>query len=417
MKVAVVGGGIAGIAAAYKLDRIAQVTLFEAADRLGGHTDTHEIELGNGVRAVDSGFIVFNRTNYPQFSAWLDELNVASRASSMSFSVSDRRDGFEYGTDRLRALFCRAPNAADPGFYGMLADLVRFYRQAQTIDESDRQPIGAWLAARGYSQRFVEQHLVPMCSALWSQPPGMAGQLPVGHVVAFFRHHRMLNLVGRPQWRVVEGGSSRYLEAFRLRFGGQIHVGRPVQVVRRDAAGPQLRIDGVWQRFDAVVLACHSDQALSMLEDASTAERQVLGTIRYQNNEVVVHSDERFMPRARPAWSSWNAMIDGGDDIACRLTYWMNRLQGFASPLPALVTLNPAVAPREALVHRRRQYAHPVFDAAAVAAQLRKSDINGMRDTYFCGAYWGWGFHEDGFASAVDTVDVLTRQWERRHAA
>jgi predicted NAD/FAD-binding protein len=417
MKVAVVGGGIAGIAAAYLLDETCEVTLFEAAYRLGGHTDTHVVDLGDGPRAVDSGFIVFNRLNYPLFSAWLDKLGVGTRASSMSFSVSDRRDGFEYGTERLPAVLCRARNACDFGFLRMLRDITAFYREAASISETDSQPLEAWVAARGYSERFLEQHLVPMCSALWSQPPGMARRLPIGHVVAFFRHHRMLKLTGRPEWRVVDDGSSQYLDAFKTRFGGRIHLGSRVEAVRRDALGPRLYVEGAWQRFDALVLACHSDQALGMLEDASAAEREVLGAIGYQENEVIVHSDERFMPRARRAWSSWNAMVDGADDFACRLTYWMNRLQGFDSPLPAFVTLNPEVEPRAGLVHCRRTYAHPVFNAEAVRAQRRKQDINGVHNTYFCGAYWGWGFHEDGFASAVDAVNTLMRQRERRHAA
>jgi uncharacterized protein len=397
MKVAVVGAGISGIAAADALQGHAEVTLFEAARRIGGHTDTHAILCGNRTYRIDSGFIVFNEENYPGFSGWLDGLGVVSAPSDMSFGVSHRGSGLEYGTRTLNALFCQRPNLLSRRFFGMLRDLRRFYREAPQLAADEPRTLGVWLRDRGYGNGFVEDHLMPMCAALWSLPPVGALEVPVAHVVAFMAQHRMLQLDGRPQWRVVEGGSGRYLQAFARRFSGRIRPGEPVLAVQRRPDQVELTTGAGRQRFDAVVLACHSDQAFALLQDPSPAERQILGAIRYQRNRAVVHSDPSVMPRRRLAWSSWNAVVDPARSKTCEVSYWMNRLQGIDGEQQFFVTLNPAR--RLERVWSEREYAHPLFSPEARRAQARKGEIDGYRNTWYCGAYWGWGFHEDGFAS------------------
>lgn len=413
MKVAVIGAGISGIAAAWALDGRAEVTLFEAARRIGGHTDTHAILAGGRTYRVDSGFIVFNECHYPAFSTWLAELGVASQPSDMSFAVSSRTSGLEYGTRTLGALFCRPRNLLSPRFFGMLRDLSRFYREAPDVAGDDPRTLGAYLADGRYGRGLTEDHLVPMCAALWSLPLAAALDVPVAHVIAFMVHHRMLQVRDRPSWRVVSGGSSSYLKAFAERFGGAVRTAEPVLGVTRQGAQVMVTSRAGRATFDAVVLACHSDEALAVLQDPSAAELEVLGAIGYQPNVAVVHSDPTVMPRRRAAWSSWNVVVDGAAPTGCRVSYWMNRLQSLEDEQPFFVTLNPDRPLRN--VWSRREYRHPAFTPAARAAQLRHGEIHGVRNTYYCGAYWGWGFHEDGFVSGLDAAAAITG--ERRRAA
>ena len=413
MKVAVIGAGISGISAAHALQRKAEVTVFEAARRIGGHTDTHAILAGGRTYRVDSGFIVFNAENYPRFSRWLAELGVASRPTDMSFGVSNRVTGLEYGTSTMSALFCQRRNLLSPRFLRMLADVRRFYRQARSLAADDERTLGQYLGAAGYSKGFVEDHLAPMCGALWSLPAQQALDVPVAHVVAFMAHHRMLELGGRPQWRVVEGGSSRYLAAFARRFCGTLRIGDAVRGLTRQPDQVVVESRSGRHRFDAVVLACHSDQALRLLTDPSAAERQILGAIGYRRNRAVVHSDPSVMPSCRDAWSSWNARVDGQTGSECQVSYWMNRLQGLGDEQSFFVTLNPSRPLAD--VWSERDYAHPAFTLAARRAQARRAEINGVRGTWYCGAYWGWGFHEDGFASGLEVAEQMVR--ERQHAA
>lgn len=411
MKVAIVGAGISGLAAAHALQDRADVTVFEAAQRIGGHNDTHAILTGGRTYRVDSGFIVFNRENYPGFSVWLDELGVEVQPSDMSFGVSNRRTGLEYGTRNLNALFCQRRSAVSPRFLTMLRDLRRFYRDAAAVTADDGRSLTEFLAQGGYGAGFAEDHLVPMCAALWSLPNQNAREVPVAHVVAFMAHHRMLQLAGRPQWLVVKGGSGAYLDAFAASFSGTLRPGEPVLSVARQPSQAVVTTRSGRHVFDAVVLACHSDQALGLLADPSREEREILGAIRYQENVAVVHSDPSVMPRQRRAWSSWNAVA--GESATCQVTYWMNLLQSLDGPQPFFVTLNPE---RELdHVWCRRHYAHPVFSAEARAAQRRYDEINGVRSTWYAGAYWGWGFHEDGFASGVRVAEAMGR--ERADAA
>lgn len=407
-KVAVIGAGISGIAAADRLSASCDVSLYEAEERLGGHTDTHTIELGEDRLAVDSGFIVFNERNYPNFSAWLAELGVASQASDMSFGVRNVDSGVEYASTGPGGLFCQPRNLIAPRFWRMLGDIRRFYRDAERAAAQQRDvSIGDYLRAAGYGSGFIEDHMGPMCAALWSQPVGVALDIPLGHVVAFMSHHLMLQLDERPRWQVVQGGSRRYIDAFVARFGGSLRPADPVQRIDRAPVGVTVSSRRGTTRYDAVFLACHSDQALRMLGDPSVAEREVLGAVRYQRNRVVVHSDASVMPRRRAAWASWNVRV-GDDDRQARVSYWMNRLQSLRTPLDVFVTLNP-VEPLER-IWRERSYAHPVFDGAARMAQRRKHEINGVNRTYYCGAYWGWGFHEDGFTSALAAVRTFQGQ-------
>jgi uncharacterized protein len=418
MRVAVVGGGIAGMACADALEGFVDVTLIEAAARLGGHTDTHNLAIDGVVAAIDSGFIVFNRRNYPAFSVWLDTLGVASRATDMSFSVTHGGSGLEYGTDRLSALLAQPKNLVRPRFLRMLGDLRRFYRDAQTLDPGDADlTVAEFVDRRGYGPGFVEDHLQPMCAALWSQPAASVRSIALGHVVAFMNNHGMLSLRDRPQWRVVDGGSQRYVDAFLSRFRAKVLTRQPVRKVRRIGHTVELDTDVGTLRFDAVILACHADQALQLLQQPTPAEQRVLGAIRYQQNQVIVHTDDALMPSRRSAWSSWNAYVDPGDEAACTVTYWMNRLQRVSTPRPVFVSLNPGARVRPSRVLAMRDYAHPLFDRAALAAQRELSGLQGADGVYFAGAWSGYGFHEDGFVSGRAAAAALLRNVRSQHAA
>jgi predicted NAD/FAD-binding protein len=414
VKIAIVGSGISGIAAAHLLQNPPlseqrpepiEVVIFEADGRIGGHTDTHAILVGGRSYAVDSGFIIFNRDNYPLFSAWLDELGVASQPTNMSFGVRNAELGIEYGTQNLNALISQRRNAFSPRFLRMLHDLRRFYREAQALDLDETVTLGQLVRQQGYRQGFVRDHLWPMCAALWSLPLGSVEHVPAAHVVAFMAHHKLLQLHGRPEWRVVQGGSARYVDAFLRAFRGEVRLNEPVHAISRRPDGVIVRSRSGERRFDAVVMACHSDQSLALLADPSTAEREILAAIGYQPNKVVVHSDPRVMPHSRRAWSSWNGLVNGAAEHTCQVSYWMNRLQGLSGPTDFFVTLNPTQPLTN--VWCRRHYSHPVFTAEARMAQRRRHEINGVNNTYYCGAYWGWGFHEDGFASALDVVRLM----------
>lgn len=413
MRIAVVGSGISGLACAYFLSRVHDVVLFEADDRLGGHTDTHTVEQGGRVYRIDTGFIVHNVYNYPLLSALFAELGVATQATTMSFSVHNAASGLEYNATSLSGLFCQRRNLLSPRFWGLLADLRRFYRSAAALlDAPGAGPtLGDYLAEHRYGAAFRDDHLVPMASALWSSPAQQVLSFPARYLVQFMAHHRMLQVAGRPQWRVVCGGSQRYVQAMQARWQATVRTGTPVLGLRRDERGAELLLPGGSERFDAVILACHSDQALALLRDADAREREILGAIAYQPNEAVLHTDARLLPRSRKAWAAWNAYVPAEPDAACSVSYCMNLLQGVASPAPFVVTLNRTQAIDPHTILARRQYAHPVYSHASVAAQARKAEIQGRRHTWFAGAYWGWGFHEDGMRSAVDVVCELGVSW------
>ncbi|HEY4144561.1 NAD(P)/FAD-dependent oxidoreductase [Pinirhizobacter sp.] len=409
MRIAVVGSGIAGLASAWELSRSHEVTLFEQASYLGGHTHTHEVRVAGVHHVVDTGFIVHNRAHYPLLSALFDELGVATRPTTMSFSVRNEGSGLEYNAAHLRGLFCQSRNLLSPAFWGMLRDLARFYREAPALlDTTGPGPtLGEFLDSEGYGAAFRDDHLVPMASALWSSPSRQILGFPARYLVQFMVNHQMLDLGNRPQWRVVEGGSSSYIKAMRQRWHVRERLNCAVLAVRRLDEGVELELRDGTERFDHVVLACHSDQALHMLADPDFREREILGALPYQVNDTVLHTDASVLPRRRRAWAAWNAHVGPEANDPCTVSYCMNLLQGIASAEPLIVTLNRTDAIDPARILRRMHYSHPVQTHAAVAAKARKHEIQGKRNTWFAGAYWGWGFHEDGMRSAHDVVQAL----------
>lgn len=408
MRVAVIGGGVSGMSAAHALQEFADTTLFEAKPRLGGHTDTHNVFTEGMSCAVDTGFIVFNGPNYPLFSAWLDRLGIATQPSDMSFSVRRPGTGLEYGTDSLAALFCQRRNARSARFLSMLNGIRRFYRRARLVADDDVRTLGEYIDDECYPAPFVDDHLLPLCSALWSAPVGTMRSLPVAHVVKFMANHCLLEFRNRPVWRVVSGGSHSYVDAFRRAFRGRLHLGRAALHIERHPASVRVVTDCGSAPFDRVVLACHADDALALIEP-SQAERDVLGAFAYQDNVAVLHSDESAMPRNRRAWSSWNVTTHHRDGTAaCDVTYWMNRLQQLPGARQFFVSLNPRTPPHHAWVER--DYRHPVFTTASHTARSRRSEIDGHGGIHYCGAYWGWGFHEDGFRSGVEAARAMRDQ-------
>lgn len=409
MRIAIVGGGIAGIYAAHYLSRRHEVTLYEANAYLGGHTDTHNIVLNARNYAVDTGFIVFNAHNYRHFCGFLADLGVASQPSDMTFSVANALTGLEYNATTLDKLFCQRRNLLRPRFYRMVYDIVRFYREAPALLAStdDTLMLGDYLDRQGYSPLFIEDHILPMACALWSGPPNILKTFPARYLVAFMANHQMLKIDDRPEWRTVSGGSSVYVEAFRKQYRGELRLNCPVRAITRAAEGVTVSTADDERRFDRLILSCHSDQALRLLRDAGEDETEILGAIPYQDNETVLHTDARLMPRHPKAWASWNALRLDGTESRCTVTYYMNLLQSLDAPEPLLVTLNctDRIDPARILV--KRHYHHPVYTPAGLAAQKRRGEINGKRHTYYAGAYWGWGFHEDGAKSAQDVVDLL----------
>lgn len=414
MRIAVIGSGIAGMASAWLLSRQHEVTLYEANAYIGGHTHTHEVKVASGSYAIDTGFIVFNPQHYPLLCRLFDELGVASQPTTMSFAVRDEANGLEYGATSMRSLFCQRRNLLSPRFYGMVRDIARFYREAPALlqQAGEGPTLGDYLAMHGYGAMFRDDHLVPMASALWSSPATQILAFPAKYLVAFLANHHMLQLEGRPEWRVVQGGSQRYVDALRKRWCVRERIACPVLAIHRPAEGGVL-IDSLagHERFDQAVLACHSDQALALLAEPSAAERNVLGAIGYRRNDTVLHTDTALLPRRRAAWSAWNALVPAAGVDACTVTYCMNLLQSIQSPETFCVSLNCTDRIDPARVLRRISYAHPEYTHASVAAQARKAEIQGVDRLWYAGAYWGWGFHEDGMRSAVDVADALGAQW------
>jgi uncharacterized protein len=413
VRIAVIGSGISGLASAWLLSREHAVTLFEAQDYLGGHTHTHEVELDGVHHAIDSGFIVYNETHYPLLTQLLGQLGVRSQPTTMSFSVHSAASGLEYNATSIDGLFCQRRNLFSPRFWGMLADLRRFYREAPALlDEPSPGPtLREYLETHGYGAAFRDEHLVPMASALWSSPADAILAFPAQYLVRFMSNHHMLQLGGRPQWRVIRGGSATYVRALRARWNVQERPGCPVLSVRREAAAVEVRTRAGIEHFDRVVMAAHADQSLALLSDATERERTVLGAIPYQVNETVLHTDAALLPVNRKAWAAWNAYIPPAPGEPCSVSYCMNILQGLHTAQPLVVTLNRTHAIDPGKVLRRMTYEHPVYTHETVRAQCRRAEIQGSRRTWFAGAYWGWGFHEDGLRSAVDVARALGIKW------
>lgn len=405
MKIAIVGTGISGLVAAYLLHAEHELVLFEANDYVGGHTHTHRISTGGKTHAVDSGFIVFNDWTYPNFIKLLDRLGVASQPSSMSFGIRCDRRNVEYSSASLNSLFAQRRNLLRPSFYRMARDILRFNHESRELLEDwalRDMPLGDYLKLRRYSPTFLEHYILPMGAAIWSSTPEQIERFPAPYFVRFFHNHGMLSVYNQPTWRVIRGGSQTYVEALTRDFRDRIHLNTPVTRVRRHSDHVALiPAGGTEERFDQVIFAVHSDQALAMLADPTPQEREILGAIPYQANEAVLHTDVSLLPRRRRAWASWNYLLPPDPQDRVTVTYYMNRLQSLQARESFCVTLNRGgrIDPGKKL--RRMIYHHPLYSAAGFAAQRRHAEISGKNRSHYCGAYWGWGFHEDGVNSAL----------------
>jgi uncharacterized protein len=403
MRIAIVGAGVSGLVVAHLLHRDHQVTVFEAGDYAGGHTNTIRVDTAYETLYVDSGFIVFNDRNYPRFERLLSRLGVASQPSVMSFSVSDGSGDFEYSSGSPNGLFAKRAHLVTPWFHRMVADVARFNREARRLLEQHDSDIslGEWLERHMFSPAFVERLIVPQVSAVWSADPSQRWSFPARFLAEFFDNHGVLSFLGRPHWRAIRGGSFRYVEALTRPFVQRLALSTPVQSVSRHPDHVLVRARGREpERFDEVVFATHSNQALSLLADATDREQEILGAIPYQPNEVVVHTDARMLPRRRRAWASWNYHLLDQPGDRTTVTYHMNRLQSLTTEVQLCVTLNRTTEIDPDKVIRTITYEHPVFTREGVRAQRRNEEISGRNRTSYCGAYWGWGFHEDGVASA-----------------
>jgi uncharacterized protein len=408
MRIAIVGAGISGLVVAHLLGHEHEVTVFEAGSYAGGHTNTVRVDTPHETHQVDTGFIVFNDRNYPNFERLLERLGVASQPSTMTFSVSDGRGDFEYNGSSPNGLFAKRAHLLTPWFHRMIADLARFNRAARELLRSDDEgpSLGRWLEQQNFSRPFIDRLIVPQASAVWSADPQQMWSFPARYMAEFFDNHGMLSLRGRPQWRTVRGGSARYVEALLERFSGKLLLRTEVRSVSRHREHVVVTpATGEPQSFDEVVLATHSDQALALLGDPSDREHELLGAIPYQLNEAVLHTDVRMLPRRRRAWASWNYHLLEAPGDRTTVTYHMNRLQSLQAERDFCVTLNRTEEIDPTQVIRRISYAHPVYTAGGVRAQRRFAEISGRDRTHFCGAYWGWGFHEDGVVSALRVAE------------
>lgn len=404
MKLAVIGAGISGLVTAYLLSHDHDLTVFEAGDEVGGHTHTVEVPTAEGTCAVDTGFIVFNAKTYPNFIKLLQQLRVAWQPSNMSFSVQCDKTGLIFSPSTLNSLFAQRRNLIRPAFYRMLWDALRFRKESLALlkTNDDKVPLAEYLEKEGYSQSFIDQFIVPMGAAIWSADPERFMKFPVRYMVSFFHHHGFLNVRDQPEWRTIKGGSKQYIAPLTKRFREKIRAKSPVHRVRRGTKQVTVTLaDGRQHAFDQVIIATHSDQALKILDDPSPSEQEILGAIPYQENLTVLHTDAALMPDKKAAWASWNYRIPEEKMDRVALTYDMNRLQSLSSPEQFCVTLNmpEAIAPARKI--KEIIYQHPIYDPKGLAARKRRDEINGINRTWFCGAYWGYGFHEDGVNSAL----------------
>jgi predicted NAD/FAD-binding protein len=415
MKVAVVGAGISGMLSARLLSQEHDIQVFEAGNYAGGHTNTVAFEAFGNKYAVDTGFMVFNHRTYPNFVRMLKRLGISSRPSDMSFSVRCGKSGLEYQGSSLNGLFAQRRNIFRASFHRMLLDVMRFNRSARQLlrEMDDALELGDYLARQGYSRQFIDHYLVPMGAAIWSARPDCFLQFPARFIISFFDNHGLLKVRDHPPWQTVSGGAAKYVDALTRPFVDRIRLNCPVTSIARQkdyvTVTPQ---NGIPERFDSVVLATHADQSLMLLSDATEAEREILSAIPYQRNDTILHTDPSLLPRSRRAGASWNYYIPEEKDRPVVLTYNLNRLQGHRSPDPICVTLNAGQALDHSRIAKRMVYHHPTYGCAAQAAQKRFREINGKNRTYFCGAYWGYGFHEDGVNSALAVGECFGRRLE-----
>jgi predicted NAD/FAD-binding protein len=411
VNIAIIGSGISGLTSAYLLNRSHEITLFEAGDWIGGHTHTIEVTVDGQRYAVDTGFIVFNDWTYPNFIRLLGQLGVGFKPTEMSFSVTDPDSGLEYNGNNFNSLFAQRRNLLSPGFWGMLRDILRFNKEA--LRDLDEHRIAAdttldqYLKAGGYGERFILHYIVPMGAAIWSMSMADMLGFPLQFFVRFFKHHGLLSVGNRPQWCVIEGGASAYIAPLTASFKDKIRLNCPVTRVEREADGVVIHSPAGSERFDKVVFACHSDQALQLLAEPSAAEQSILGALPYADNEIVLHTDTHLLPKQKLAWASWNYRLGAAGHTRATVTYDMNILQGIQSETTFCVSLNQSAGISPFKVLAKYTYAHPQFSLKAVAAQGRWEELNGAQHTYYCGAYWANGFHEDGVVSALRVARSL----------
>lgn len=426
LRIAVAGTGISGLAAAWLLSSRHDVTVYEKAERPGGHSNTVIADCPEGEVPVDTGFIVYNEANYPNLTAMFDHLGVETQGSNMSFAASLDTGGrrrFEYSGSGLNGLFADRRNIASLRMWRMIGDIVKLYRAAPSLmfaEGLDEKPLGDFLREQGYSASLRDDHLLPMCAAIWSLPVERVEQFPALAFLRFFDNHGLMRLKNRPVWRTVTGGSREYVRKLAQPLEGRIRYGAGVARVARDAAGVTVTDErGESERYDHIVIASHSDEALAMLGDADREETRILGALPYQRNVAWLHSDASFMPQERRVWASWNYMGGGAGSPVC-VSYWMNRLQALPTERQLFVTLNPSHEPAPGTVVTRIDYDHPVFDAGAFAAQRELWQLQGKRRTWFCGAYFGSGFHEDGLQAGLAVAEELggvRRPWTVENAS
>jgi predicted NAD/FAD-binding protein len=415
-KIAVIGSGISGLLSAYLLARRHDVSVFEAFSEIGGHTATKTINLPQGRFDVDTGFIVFNDRTYPNFIKLLELLDVAYQPTEMGFSVSCKTTGFEYSGTSLNGIFSQRKNIFSFAHLRMLNEIVRFNKTCTRLYQTDAIPVGVtlgdYLHQQGYSDRFSRFYILPMVSAIWSSGLDVAAAMPLVFFIRFFHNHGLLTVTQQPQWYTLKGGSHQYLAPLTRSYKENIHTNCPITAVKRVADGVVITSEKFGeQRFDEVIFACHSDQALKLLVDPRTAETEILSAIPYKPNDVVLHSDIRFLPKSPRAWASWNYLLLGGASDATALTYNMNILQHLPAPVTFCVSVNAGDDIDPEKVYGRYEYSHPMFTFESVSAQERWAEISGVNHTHFCGAYWRNGFHEDGVFSAIRVAQMLGEVW------
>ena len=407
MKIAIIGSGIAGNTLGYHLNKQHDITVFEASSYVGGHTHTHEVPIAGKTYHVDTGFIVFNDRTYPNFNQLLDTLEVPWQNSDMSFSVKCEKTGLEYNGTSLNSLFAQRSNFFNPKFYGMVLDIMRFNKNSlELLADGKEITMGDYLAQNGYGEHFIKFYIIPMGAAIWSTDATKMLDFPARFFVRFFHHHGMLTVNNRPQWRTVIGGSAKYVEKLTASFANKIRLNTTIESVRRLSESVMIKpANGEEERFDWVFFACHSDQALAMLKDATPDEKSVLGAIPYQENTVFLHTDQSLLPKRKLAWAAWNYHLTQQVQNQVAVTYNMNILQNIPAPEVLLVTLNHTDFINPAKVIKRLSYKHPLFTIEGALAQLRHAEISGINRTCYAGAYWKNGFHEDGVASALSALN------------
>jgi predicted NAD/FAD-binding protein len=404
MKIAIIGSGISGLVSAYLLCQDHEITVFEANDYMGGHTHTVDVQWAGKTYAVDTGFIVFNEKTYPNFVKLLTRLRVPWQPSRMSFSVKSEKNGLEYSPSSLNGLFAQRANLFRPAFYRMILDIFRFRRRSTSIlgKEENDTALGDYLKAEGYSQAFIHDFIIPMGAAIWSADPEQFWTFPARFFVRFFDNHGFLKVTDQPQWLVIRGGSRNYVHELTRNYVDRIRLSCPVKkVVRREDHVEIFHGEGAPETFDQVVMATHSDEALKMLADPSEAEARILGAMPYQENVAVLHTDETVLPQKKACWAGWNYCVPSAPTGRVAVTYDMNILQRLAAPVDFCVSLNHPGAIDTERVIDEMVYHHPVYTPRSLPAQRGHHEINGVNRTYFCGAYWGFGFHEDGVKSAL----------------